>query len=60
MLTRNLLENLEQACEVITKGYEMQTGGTSLQFGVLQLRDKKSQEIDIVRQAAMLYDEYKK
>ncbi len=59
MLTRNLLENLEQACEVITKGYEMQTGGTSLQFGVLQLRDKKSQEIDIVRQAAMLYDEYK-
>lgn len=57
-IPRQLLEDLEQACNIMTKGYQMQTGNKKIQFGVLQFKENVPYLIDIVRQAAMLYDEY--
>ena len=57
-ISRQLLEDLEQACKIIEQGYQMQTGNKELQFGILQFKENTPYQIDIVRQAAMLYDEY--
>lgn len=61
-MKRELLEKLQQACEIMTKDYHMQTGNENIQFSVLQLLEEKYPEIplktDLVRQSAQLYDEY--
>lgn len=61
-MKRELLENLQQACELMTKDYHMQTGKRNIRFSVLQLFEEKYPEIilktDLVRQSAQLYDEY--
>lgn len=38
-MNKNLLENLQQACKIITEGYQLQTGNSNIQFDVLQLSD---------------------
>ena len=62
MIKRELLENLQQACELMTKGYQMQTGNRRIRFSVLQLFEEKYPDVvlkkDLVRQAAQIYDEY--
>lgn len=61
-MKRELLENLQQACELMTRDYHMQTGNTHIRFSVLQLLEEKypkiTLKIDLVRQSAQLYDEY--
>lgn len=63
MIKRSLLESLQQACELMTKDYHMQTGNRHLTFNVLQLFEEKYPKAvlktDLVRQAAQVYDEYK-
>lgn len=61
-MKRELLENLQQACEQMTKDYHIQTGNRNIQFNVLQLWKEKHSKVtlktDMVRQATQLYDEY--
>ena len=61
-MKRELLESLQQACELMTKDYHMQTGKRNIRFSVLQLFEEKYPEVtlkvDLVRQSAQLYDEY--
>ncbi len=38
-LSRNLLETLQQACDIVTKGYQTKTGNNHIKFGVLQFFD---------------------
>lgn len=62
IMKRELLEKLQQACELMTRDYHMQTGNRHIRFSVLQLLEEKYPEVtlrtDLVRQAAQLYDEY--
>ena len=62
MMKRELLEKLQQACELMTKDYHMQTGNRNIRFTVLQLLEEKYPEVilktDLVRQSAQIYDEY--
>ena len=61
-MKRELLESLQQACELMTKDYHMQTGKRNIRFSVLQLFEEKYPEVtlkvDLVRQSAQVYDEY--
>lgn len=62
-MKRKLLENLQEACELVTKDYQNQTKNDNIQFCVLQLLDTFGKQdgvlkTDLVRQSAQLYDEY--
>lgn len=61
-MKRQLLEELQQACNKVTKEYQAQTGNSNIKFCVLQLLQEKCKDLnlktDLVRQAAGLYDEY--
>lgn len=36
ILNEELLEKLQNACDIMTEGYETQTGNSRIRFGVLQ------------------------
>ena len=36
ILNRELLQKLQSACDIMTQGYEIQTGNNRIRFGVLQ------------------------
>lgn len=62
-MKKKLLENLQFACDLITKDYQEQTKNNDIKFAVLQLFSPfttQSSELktDLVRQSAQLYDEY--
>jgi len=61
-MKRSLLDNLQNACNLITEDYQRQTENKNLRFSVLQLLDTKDFSMplktDLVRQSAQLYDEY--
>lgn len=62
MLKRELLEELQDVCELMTRDYHLQTGKKHIRFSVLQILQEKYPEInlktDLVRQTAQIYDEY--
>lgn len=59
LLEKELLESLQEACELITRSYREQTG-KRVRFEVIQFSDiaKPQSKRDIVRELAQLYDEY--
>lgn len=59
LLEGELLENLQEACELITKSYREQIG-KPVKFEVMQFSDiaKLNSRRDIIRELAQLYDEY--
>lgn len=62
-LNTELLECLQQAGEEVTRMYHMHTGKCECKFEVIQFSDislpKSSDQQDIIRQTADLYDQYK-
>lgn len=40
ILNKELLEKLQDACDIMTQGYEMQTGNSRIKFGVLQTLER--------------------
>ena len=40
ILNKELLEKLQDACDIMTQGYETQTGNSRIKFGVLQTLER--------------------
>lgn len=58
-MKRKLLEKMQEACEIITKGYKRQINNDSVQFCVIQLLNMGMiEKTDLVRELAQIYDEY--
>lgn len=61
-MKRELLDDLQEACNLITNEYQKETGNHQTKICVLQLLKEKYPDIplktDLVRQAAGIYDEY--